>query len=105
MMEARRSFQGSANSRHIAAAVVALLAALVLVVIGGLIVKTLSAPAAAPASHSAAGQPDASGYGSAWNYVIRRSGTQSVEGPASTAPSTGSTFHAPGSRLGGGRQI
>lgn len=104
-MEARRSFHGSANSRDNVVAVVALLVALVLVVLGGLIVRTLSAPAAAPAIHFAAGQPDASGYGSAWNYGIRRSGTQSVEGPASTAPSAGSTFHAPGSRLGGGRQI
>jgi hypothetical protein len=104
-MEARRSFHGSGNSKDTVVAIIALLVALVLVVMGGLLAKTLTAPAAAPAAHFAAAQPGASGFGSAWNYSTRRSGTQTVEGPAPTAVSTGSTFHAPGSRRGGGRQI
>lgn len=100
-MEARRSFHGSGNSRDTVVAIVALLVALVLVVMGGLIVKTLSAPAAAPATHVAAAQPGASGIGSAWNYSTRHSGTQTVEGPASPAPSTSASFREPGSRRGG----
>ncbi|HSP09800.1 MAG TPA: hypothetical protein VLU92_09430 [Candidatus Dormibacteraeota bacterium] len=85
--------------------IAALLAALVVMAIGGLLVKTLSVPAAAPAGQTVPGQLGASGFGSAWNYSTRRSGTQTVEGPAPAAAPTGSTFHAPGSRQGGGRQV
>jgi len=74
---------------------------MVLVVMGGLLFKTLSAPAAAPAIHVVAAQPGASGVGSAWNYSSRRSGTQTVEGPAPTAFSTSASFREPASRRGG----
>lgn len=100
-MEARTAFRGSAISRGTVAVVAALLAALVLAVIGGLVVKTLSVPAAAPAKHMVAGQPGASGIGSAWNYSTQRSGTQTVEGPAPAASSTGASFREPGSQRGG----
>lgn len=100
-MEARTAFRGSAISRGTMAVVAALLAALVLAAIGGLVVKTLSVPAAAPAKHMVAGQPGASGIGSAWNYSTRRGGIQTVEGPAPIVSSTSTSFREPGSRRGG----
>jgi hypothetical protein len=75
------------------AALATVLAALLLAAIGGFLVKTLSPAAAAPAAHILAGQ-SAAGYGSAWNYSVRRSGTQSVEGPA-PADSPTSAFREP----------
>jgi hypothetical protein len=101
MMEARTTFHGSPGPRNMVVAVTALLGAMVLVVMGGLLFKTLSAPAAAPAIHVVAAQPGASGVGSAWNYSSRRSGTQTVEGPAPTAFSTSASFREPASRRGG----
>jgi hypothetical protein len=100
-MEARTAFRGSAISRGMVAVLAALLAALVLVAIGGLLIKTMSLPGAAPAKHMVAGQPGASGIGSAWNYGTQRSGTQTVEGPAPTASSTEAPFREPGSQRGG----
>lgn len=100
-MEARTAFRGSAISRSMVAVVAALLAALVLVTIGGLLIKTLSVPAATPAKQMVAGQPGASGFGSAWNYSTQRSGTQTVEGPAPATQSTSASFREPGSRRGG----
>lgn len=99
-MEARRAFHGSGNSKDTVVAIVALLVALVLLVMGGLLFKTLST-AATPPNQVFTGQPAASGPGSAWNYSNRRSGTQTVEGPASTAASTGASFREPGSKRGG----
>jgi hypothetical protein len=103
-MEARTAFRGSATSRSMVAAVAALLAALVLVALGGLLIMTLSVPAAAPAKHIVAGQPGASGIESAWNYSTRRSGTQTVEGPTPIGSSTSASFRGPRS-LRGGSQI
>ncbi len=100
-MEARRAFHGSGNSKDTVVAIVALMVALVLMVMGGLLVKALIAPAATPTNVVLTGQPDASGNGTAWNYSNRRSGTQSVEGPASTAASTSASFREPGSNRGG----
>jgi hypothetical protein len=100
-MEARTAFRGSAISRNMVAVVAALVAALVLVALGGLLIKTMSVPAAAPAKHIVAGQPGASGIGSAWNYSTRRSGIQTGEDPAPIESSTGASFREPGSRRGG----
>jgi hypothetical protein len=100
-MEARTAFRGSAISRSMVAVVAALLAALALAAMGGLLSKTLSMPAAAPTKHIVAGQPGASGFGSAWNYSTQRSGTQTVEGPAPAGLSTSVSFREPGSRRGG----
>lgn len=47
--------------------------------------KTSSTPAPA-AAHRAAITSGPSDPGSAWNYSVRRGGTQSVEGPAAPAP-------------------
>lgn len=100
-MEARTAFRGSAISRSMGAVVATLLAALVLAVMGGLVVKALSGPAAAQTKHIVAGQPGASGFGSAWNYSTQRSGTQTVEGPVPAGLSTGASFREPGRRRGG----
>jgi hypothetical protein len=100
-MEARTAFRGSAISRSTGAVVATLLAALVLLATGGLLIKTLSVPAAAPAKHIVAGQPGGSGFGSAWNYSMQRGGTQTVEGPAPPATSIDPTFREPGSGRGG----
>lgn len=102
-MEARTAFQGSGNSSNRVVAIVALLVALVLVAMGGLLVKTMNAPAATPAHQGQTGQPGTSGLGSDWNYYSRRSGTQTVEGPAaaSTGASFSTKFREPDSRRGG----
>lgn len=100
-METRTAFRGSANSKNVVAIVAALLAALVLAAIGGLLVKTLSVPAAVSVAHIVAGQPGASEFGSAWDYSTRRSGTQTVEGPAPAGLSTSTSFRKPGSQGGG----
>jgi hypothetical protein len=100
-MEARRAFHGQAISRNVVVVIAALLAALVVVAMGGLLVKTLTVPAAAPAKQQLAVQPGTLGIGSAWNYSTRRSGTQTVEGPAPTASSTGSSFREPGNLRAG----
>jgi len=70
------------------AAVIAVLTAFVLGVLGGYLFKASSLPAAAVAAQAIAEQPAAAGPGSAWNYGNRRSGTQSIEGPALTSPSS-----------------
>lgn len=99
-MVARTAFPGSGISKGMVAVLVAVLAALMLGAAGGYLAKTMSLPTASIAAHVVAGQPGASGYGSAWNYSTRRSGTQSVEGPVpEAAPSA--KFREPGSRLGG----
>jgi hypothetical protein len=99
-MEARAAFRGSASSTNMVAIVAAVLAAFLLGAVGGYFVKTLSLPAAAAsavATHIVAGQPEASGFGTAWNYSNRHSGTQSVEGPpaAATAAPAGAQFREP----------
>ncbi|HVC78200.1 MAG TPA: hypothetical protein VND96_16945 [Candidatus Micrarchaeaceae archaeon] len=83
------------------AVVAALLAALVLAAMGAVPIKTLRVPAAAPAQHIFAGQPGAAGFGSAWNYNTQHTGTQTIEGPASTTLSPSASFREPGSRRGG----
>jgi hypothetical protein len=94
-MEARAAFHGSAISKRMAAVVVAVLAAFMLGGIGGYLVKTLSLPAVSVAANIVAGQPGASGFGSAWNYSDRRSGTQSIEGPAPAGLPTSASFREP----------
>jgi cell division protein FtsN len=84
---------------HLVAVVMAVLAAFILGAAGGYVVKTLSLAAPAAAAQVVTGQPIVARPGSAWNYSNRRSGTQSVEGPAPTAapsapfrePATGRT--------------
>jgi hypothetical protein len=100
-MEARTAFRGSAISRNMVAFGATLLAAIALIAMGGLLIKTVSVPAAAPAKHIVAGQPGGSGFGSAWNYTMQRSGTQTVEGPVPAGLSTGASFREPGTRRGG----
>ena len=102
-MEARRALNASAISRNLVMVVVALLVALGVVMTGILTVRTLPVPSGPSAGEPLAGQLTASGFGSAWNYGVRHSGTQTVEGPAPIAVSTSSTFHEPGSRRGGSR--
>ena len=99
-MEARTAFRGSAISKSMLAVVAALLA-VVLVAMGGLLVRTFSRPVAAPATHVVAGQSGASGFGSAWNYSSRRSGPQAMEGPTPANASTTASFREPGTRRGG----
>ena len=100
-MEARAAFRGSAISKNIVAVVAAVLAALILGAIGGYLIKTLSLPAPAVGKHFVAGQPGASGYGSAWNYSTLRGGTQSVEGPAQAGLPTSASFREPTTGRGG----
>jgi hypothetical protein len=100
-MEARTTFRGQTISRSMVMVVATLLATFALVAMGGLLIKTLNVPAAAPGKHIVAGQPGASGFGSAWNYSTQRSGTQTVEGPVPAGFSTGASFREPGSRRGG----
>ncbi len=94
-MEARAAFHGSAISKKMAAIVLAVLAAFMLGGIGGYLVRALSQPAASVAANVAAGQPLASGYGSAWDYSTRRSGTQSLERPAPSASPASPSFREP----------
>ena len=94
-MEARTAFHGSAISKRMAAVVVAVLAAFMLGGIGGYVVKTLSLPEVSVAASVVAGQPAESAYGSAWNYSTRRSGTQSIEGPAPAGLPTSASFREP----------
>ena len=92
MMEARRTFRGSSISKNMVAAFATVLAALMLAAFGGYLVKTFSPVVAAPAPQILAGQSGATGIGSAWNYSVRHSGTQSVEGPAPSDTQTNSSF-------------
>jgi len=85
---------GRGMSIPIAFVVLAVLAALAVGAVGGYLVKAASVPAATVAGQMVAGQPAASGPGSAWNYSTRRSGTQSVEGPAPNSPAAAS-FRTP----------
>jgi hypothetical protein len=92
-MEARTAFRGPAISKSSAAVVAAVLAALMLGGGGGYMVKTWSLPARAVAPHIVAGA-DVSGFGTAWNYSTRRSGTQIVDGPAVAATLTATSIVA-----------
>jgi hypothetical protein len=94
-MEARTAFRGSAISKRMAAVAVAVLAAFMLGGIGGYLVKTLSLPTVPVAANVAVGQPAAAADGSASNYSSRRSGTQSIEGPAPAGLPTSVSFREP----------
>jgi hypothetical protein len=98
-METRTAFRGSVKSRQVVALAAAVLAAFMLAAIGVTLVKVMSTSIAVPSAHIVAGQPDASTFGSAWNYSTRRSGIQTVEGPV--APSTTAKFRAPSVGRGG----
>lgn len=91
-MEARTAFHRPGASKRMAAVVLAALAALVLGGIGGYVVKTLTLRTL-PTAVSA--QSAASGFGTAWNYGNRRSGTQSIEGPAPAGLPTSTSFREP----------
>jgi hypothetical protein len=84
-MEARATFRESAVSKNVIAVVAALVITFLLGGSGGYLVKSLSLPSATSAAHSAVIRLGASEPGSAWNYSNRKSGTQSVEGPAPAA--------------------
>ena len=100
-MEARTAFGRSGISKRMVAVVIAVLAALVLGAAGGYAAKTLNLPSANFVPHIVAGQDGASAFGSAWNYSSRRSGTQSVDGPAAAAPSANASLREPGAGRGG----
>src|SRR6202030_3415549 len=95
MMQARKAFRGSSISKSTVAVFATALAALMLAATGSYLVKTLSPAAAAPAQQILAGQSGANGIGSAWNYSVRHSGTQSVEGPAPSETQTRTSFREP----------
>ena len=80
-MEARKAFRGSVVSTGTMVALVAVLAAFMLGGIGGYVVKALSRPVSAVTAHVVTVTTAPSEFGSAWNYRVRRGGTQSVEGP------------------------
>ena len=101
MMEARTALRGSGISKRVVAIVIAVLAAFVLGAAGGYVAKTVSLPAATSPSHILAGQSEASGVGSAWNYSNLRHGTQSIEGPAPASASAGVSFREPSTGRGG----
>ena len=84
-MEARATFRESAVSKNVIAVVAALVITFLLGGSGGYLVRSLSLPSATSVGHTAVIQLGASESGSAWNYSNRRSGTQSVEGPAPAA--------------------
>jgi hypothetical protein len=94
-MEARRAIRGSSISKNMVAAFATVLAALMLAAIGGYLVKTLSPASVMPAAQILAGQSGADGIGSAWNYSVRHSGTQSVGEPAPSDTQTSSSFREP----------
>ncbi len=100
-MEARTELHGSGISKRMVAVVVAVLAAFLLGAGGGYAAKTLSLPSASLGPHIPTGLNGASGFGSAWNYSSRRSGTQAVDGPVPAAPSTGASFREPTTGRGG----
>lgn len=85
-MEARATLSGTGISRG---PIVAVIVALSLAAGAAVLAVEKSASHAAPAAHSAAITSTASvpsDPGSAWNYSVRRAGSQSVEGPAAPAP-------------------
>lgn len=82
-MEARAAFHGTRSSKKAVWAMVALIAALLIVGIGGFAIRATSA-SVTPAGHIVLGLGLATEPGSAWNFTSRRAGTQSVEGPAPT---------------------
>jgi hypothetical protein len=100
-VEARTAFRGKGISKSSVAVVVAVLVAFVLVAAGGSLAKALSRPVAPATAHIVAGQPGASGYGSAWNYSNLRHGTQSIEGPMPASAPLVMTVRDPGTRRGG----
>jgi hypothetical protein len=82
-MEARATLSGTGISRG---PLVAVIVALSLAAGAAVLAVEKSASTAAPAAHSAAITSGPSDPGSAWNYSVRRGGSQSVEGPAAPAP-------------------
>ncbi len=82
-MEARTTLRGTGISKG---PLVAVIVALSLGAGAAVLAVEKTAPTGAPAAHSAAITSGPSDPGSAWNYSVRRGGTQSVEGPAATAP-------------------
>ena len=85
-MEARAAFREPGISKKSVLFVFAVIAALILGVTGAYVLKASSMQAAAPMTHTLVlGQYSAGGDGSAWNFGNRRSGNQSLEGPAAAA--------------------
>jgi hypothetical protein len=103
-MEARAAFREPGISKKAVAFVFALMAALILGVTGAYVLRAASASgAAAPGHVLMLGQYSAGGDGSAWNFSNRRSGTQSVEGPAPEAATAASK--QAGARRGGNQIV
>ena len=94
-MEARTAFRGSGISIRMSAVVVAVVLAFALGGVGGYLVKAASPHVVPVATKPVAGQPAAPSYGSAWNYSSRRSGTQSIEGPAPAGALINPLFRVP----------
>ncbi len=68
----------------------------------GFLVKTVTLQSATAPDHALVVSAGTSDYGSAWNYSMRRSGTQFIDGPEVPTPAA-PKFHEPGSRVGGNR--
>ena len=100
-MEARTTLGGRGIPKGVMAVVASVLAALALLAVGGLGIRALSTPAAAQPKHPVAGQPAASGFGSAWSYTVRRAGTQTVEDPPPIESLARPSFREPGGSRGG----
>jgi hypothetical protein len=82
-MEARATLRGTGISKG---PLVAIIVALSLGAGAAVLAVEKTGSTGAAAAHSAVITSGPSDPGSAWNYSGHRSGTQSVEGPAATAP-------------------
>jgi hypothetical protein len=80
-MQAGAAYRGSVASNRFFWAVATVLALLALATAAGVYISANAGRTVAP-FHILAGQDGANGSGSAWNYRLQRSGSQSVEGPA-----------------------
>src|ERR1700730_18434189 len=98
-MEATATFRRPRITWRAIVVVGTLLAAYLLGGASGYLARSASIQPVVGQARSVVQSVGASDYGSAWNYSLRRSGTQSIEGPnAAATPSP--IFHEPGSRLG-----
>jgi hypothetical protein len=85
-MQATRTYANFSISRQLLMLLGALVAGLLIASV--YLVFTANHAVTPTNVHVVSVEPDASVPGSAWNFSSRHHGTQSVEGPAGTAPST-----------------
>ncbi len=87
-MEARTTLRGKDVSNRI----VAVVAVMALGAGAAVLAKDITGSIAGPSAHFAQVKSGVSDPGSAWNYTVRRGGTQSVEGPAAPTSNGRPTF-------------